>query len=108
MARKLSPITTAEVNNLSEIAKGKVEKAERQRKMAEKMSFTTIFNIWRCGEVRKTHLIPQSQALFLSVENLFLKHGHLLQYRHAVIFLGDEYIPVKDKLQNCISTHLFK
>ena len=24
---------------------------ERQRKMVEKMSFTTIFNIWRCGEV---------------------------------------------------------
>ena len=39
MARKLSPITTAEVNNLSETAKGKVGKAERQRKMVEKMSF---------------------------------------------------------------------
>ena len=47
MARKLSPITSAEVNNLSEIAKGKVGKAERQRERREKMSFTTIFNIWR-------------------------------------------------------------
>lgn len=39
MARKLSPITTAEVNNLSEIAKGKVGKAERQRERRWKMSF---------------------------------------------------------------------
>lgn len=47
MTRKLSTITTAKVAILSETTKGKVGKAERQRERREKMSFTTIFNIWR-------------------------------------------------------------
>ncbi|EGN55851.1 hypothetical protein Premu_0369 [Hallella multisaccharivorax DSM 17128] len=39
MTRKLSTITSAKLTILSEITKGKVGKAERQRKMVEKMSF---------------------------------------------------------------------